>query len=64
MRIYSNKKRPVKASKDYADFTGKDFDTAKAQLEKDGYKEHEYGDTKEGNGYAVYRKGDKEVELT
>lgn len=64
MRIYSNKKRPVKASKDYADFTGKDFKTAKAQLEKDGYKEHEYGDTKEGNGYAVYRKGDKEVELT
>ena len=64
MRIYSNKKRPVKASKDYADFTGKDFDTAKAQLENDGYKEHEYGDTKEGNGYAVYRKGDKEVELT
>ena len=33
-------------------------------MEKDGYKEHEYGDTKEGNGYAVYRKGDKEVELT
>lgn len=54
----------IAASSDYADFKGKDFKTAKAQLLKDGFDEVEYGDDKDGNGWAVYRKGNKEVELT
>ena len=67
MKIRANKyKKSVKAStdKDYSDLTGMKFDKARDILTKDGFSEHEYGDTKEGNGYAVYRKGDKEVELT
>ena len=59
-------KKVVKAStdKDYSDLTGMKFNKARDILTKDGFSEHEYGDTKEGNGYAVYRKGNKEVELT
>lgn len=58
--------RRVTAStdKDYARLQGMQFDKAKAILEKDGFVEHEYGDTKDGNGYDVFRKGKQEVELT
>ena len=66
MKIRYNHKRSINAStdKDYASLKGTDFKKAKAILEKDGFKEHEYGDKDNNNGYAVYRKGDKEVELT
>lgn len=63
MKIKCNKRRSVKASSDYADLKGVDFRKAKDILTKDGFSEHEYGDKDDNNGYAVYRKGDKEVEL-
>lgn len=50
--------------KDYASLRGMDFKKARDILTKDGFHEHEYGDKDDNNGYAVYRKGDKEVELT
>lgn len=50
--------------KDYASLKGVDFKKARDILTKDGFHEHEYGDKDDNNGYAVYRKGDKEVELT
>lgn len=59
-------KRSVKASSggmDYADLKGMDFKKARDILTKDGFSEHEYGDKDDNNGYAVYRKGNKEVEL-
>lgn len=64
MKIRYN--RSVKASsgdKDYADLRGMDFKKARDILTKDGFSEHEYGDKDDNNGYAVYRKGNKEVEL-
>ena len=64
MRIKYNGAIKASSDKDYASLKGTDFDKAKAILTKDGYKEHEYGDKDDNNGYAVYRKGDKEVELT
>ena len=64
MRIKYNGTINASSDKDYASLKGTDFDKAKAVLTKDGYKEHEYGDKDDNNGYAVYRKGDKEVELT
>lgn len=60
---YSKNRRSIRASADYADLRGKDFKTARDILTKDGFHEHEYGDKDDNNGYAVYRKGDKEVEL-
>lgn len=62
MKMYT-KRTPIKASKDYADLKGMDFTKARDLLTKDGFYEHEYGDKDDNNGYAVYRKGDKEVEL-
>lgn len=59
-------KRSVKASSggmDYADLKGMEFKKARDILTKDGFSEHEYGDKDDNNGYAVYRKGNKEVEL-
>ena len=66
MKIRRNIKRSVTAStdKDYASLKGVDFRKARDILTKDGYHEHEYGDKDDNNGYAVYRKGNKEVELT
>ena len=64
MRIKYNGTINASSDKDYASLKGTDFDKAKAVLTNDGYKEHEYGDKDDNNGYAVYRKGDKEVELT
>ena len=64
MRIKYNGTINASSDKDYASLKGTDFDKAKAVLTKDGYKEHEYGDKDDNNGYAVYRKGNKEVELT
>ena len=64
MKIKCNKRRAIKASSDYADLKGVDFRKARDILTKDGFSEHEYGDKDDNNGYAVYRKGDKEVELT
>ena len=64
MRIRYN--RYVKASsgdKDYAELKGTDFKEARDVLTKDGFSEHEYGDKDDNTGYAVYRKGSKEVEL-
>lgn len=70
---YGRSKKSVKASKsirksihastDYATLMGMDFSKARDILTKDGFHEHEYGDKDDNNGYAVYRKGDKEVEL-
>ena len=51
-------------NKDYASLRDMDFKKARDILTKDGFHEHEYGDKDDNNGYAVYRKGDKEVELT
>lgn len=63
--VFANKRRrAIRASKDYATLRGMDFKKAKDILTKDGFYEHEYGDKDNNNGYAVYRKGDKEVELT
>lgn len=62
MKMYT-KRTPIKASKDYDDLKGMDFTKAIDLLTKDGFYEHEYGDKDNNNGYAVYRKGDKEVEL-
>lgn len=59
-------KRSVKASSggmDYADLKGMEFKKARDILTKDGFFEHEYGDKDDNNGYAVYRKENKEVEL-
>lgn len=64
MKIKYNGTINASSDTDYASLKGTDFDKAKAVLTKDGYKEHEYGDKDDNNGYAVYRKGDKEVELT
>lgn len=62
--VFANKRRrAIRASKDYAALRGMDFKKAKDILTKDGFYEHEYGDKDNNNGYAVYRKGDKEVEL-
>lgn len=62
--VFANKRRrAIRASKDYATLRGMDFEKAKDILTKDGFYEHEYGDKDNNNGYAVYRKGDKEVEL-
>lgn len=60
------RRRSIMAStdKDYASLRGMDFKKARDILTKDGFHEHEYGDKDDNNGYAVYRKGDKEVELT
>lgn len=59
------RRRSIMAStdKDYASLRGIDFKKARDILTKDGFHEHEYGDKDDNNGYAVYRKGDKEVEL-
>lgn len=62
MKMYT-KRTPIKASKDYADLNGMDFKKARDLLTKDGFHEHEYGDKDNNTGYAVYRKGDQEVEL-
>jgi hypothetical protein len=62
--VFANKRRrAIRASKDYATLRGMDFKKAKDILTKDGFYEHEYGDKDNNNGYAVYRKGNKEVEL-
>lgn len=62
--VFANKRRrAIIASKDYATLRGMDFKKAKDILTKDGFYEHEYGDKDNNNGYAVYRKGNKEVEL-
>ena len=62
--VFANKRRrDIRASKDYATLRGMDFKKAKDILTKDGFYEHEYGDKDNNNGYAVYRKGNKEVEL-
>lgn len=62
--VFANKRRcTIRASKDYATLRGMDFKKAKDILTKDGFYEHEYGDKDNNNGYAVYRKGNKEVEL-
>ena len=56
-------RKSIHASRDYATLRGMDFSKARDILTKDGFHEHEYGDKDDNNGYAVYRKGDKEVEL-
>lgn len=62
--VFANKhRRAIRASKDYATLKGTDFTKARDILTMDGYHEHEYGDKDDNTGYAVYRKGNKEVEL-
>lgn len=63
MKITVGKSKRIMASEDYATLRGMDFRKARDILTKDGFHEHEYGDKDDNNGYAVYRKGDKEVEL-
>lgn len=63
MKITVGKSKRIMASEDYATLRGMDFKKARDILTKDGFHEHEYGDKDDNNGYAVYRKGDKEVEL-
>lgn len=63
MNIKYGKSKRIMASEDYATLRGMDFRKARDILTKDGFHEHEYGDKDDNNGYAVYRKGDKEVEL-
>lgn len=63
MKITVGKSKRIMASEDYATLKGMDFRKARDILTKDGFHEHEYGDKDDNNGYAVYRKGDKEVEL-
>lgn len=49
MKIY------IKANGDYTALVGQDFKTVRDYLTKQGFHETEYGDTTNGDGYAVYR---------